>query len=196
MIFEKIPLTYSGGTTEQLTVNARWQSRRSRSRAVVHVTNFYSSRSRYRAIEIWYVNDSSGAGTAALSPCVHRQLHPPELLMEAQCTALSIYAFYWIKFLNKIKKNMFFSACIWARGRHKRLLHAFIGLLPSPSILVPGMKKKCRSYFSRVNVYGISFWQKYRQINYFLLILPSTIIYLKKSYPAHKTLCGQIWSVP
>ena len=33
-----------------MTVNARWQSRRSRSRAVVHVPNFYSSRSRYRAV--------------------------------------------------------------------------------------------------------------------------------------------------
>ena len=85
-----------------MTVNARWQSRRSRSRAAVHAPNFYSSRSRSRAvapmtscffplktwrhrsdssvagtraIEIRYVNGSSGAGTTALSPGVHRHMY-------------------------------------------------------------------------------------------------------------------------
>ena len=57
-----------------MTVNARWQSRRPRSRAAVQVPNFYSSRSRSRAIEIRYVNGSSGAGTTALSLGVHRHM--------------------------------------------------------------------------------------------------------------------------
>ena len=57
-----------------VTVNARWQSRCSRSRAAVHVPNFYSSVAGTRAIEIRYVNDSSGAGTTALSPGVHRHI--------------------------------------------------------------------------------------------------------------------------
>ena len=66
------------------------QSCRSRYRAVVHVPNFYSSVAGTRAIEIRYVNDSSGAGTraieiryvngsygagkTALSPGVHRHM--------------------------------------------------------------------------------------------------------------------------
>ena len=69
-----------------MTVNARWQSRRPRYRAVAPVTSYMflngeiwrhrsdSSVAGTRAIEIRYVNDSSGAGTTALSPGVHRHI--------------------------------------------------------------------------------------------------------------------------
>ena len=69
-----------------MTVNARWQSRRPRYRAVAPVTSYMflngeiwrhrsdSSVAGTRAIEIRYVNGSSVAGTTALSPGVHRHM--------------------------------------------------------------------------------------------------------------------------